>query len=242
MYEFDMLAAAGPHVVAGDGLYPVPAKVYGWLEEQCLRVADAGDGAWLRLTQRRGRKVVQMMSFVGVIRAPDGYQIEVLPKVGKKQLDGADKARQLLIRMLCCLRGFRHVQTGSALLAAARMPLLEVFIGEFLCAVEHVVKRGLRSEYRQRQDNLFALRGKLLMAPQLQQNLCRADRFFTAHDEFSTDRPENRLLHAALRRVLQLTVSRENQQLARELDFVFADAPFQRSIESTFSRCGSTAT
>ena len=34
------------------------------------------------------------------------------------------------------------------LLEAWNMPLLEVFISEFLRAVEHVVKRGLRSDYR----------------------------------------------------------------------------------------------
>lgn len=63
------------------------------------------------------------------------------------------------------------------------------------------------------------------MSPHLRQNLYRADRFFTEHDEFSTDRPENRLLHAALRRALLLTGTQANQQLARELDFVFADVP-----------------
>ena len=127
--------------------------------------------------------------------------------------------------MLRCLQGFRHVQTDSAKLSAVRMPLLEVFIAEFLRTVEHIVKRGLRSDYFSRQDNLFALRGKLLMAPHLQQNLYRADRFFTEHDEFSIDRPENRLLHATLRRVLMLSASQANQQLARELRFVFEDVP-----------------
>src|SRR5690606_30940402 len=132
---------------------------------------------------------------------------------------------QLLIEMLCCLQGFRHVQTDSAKLSAAHMPLLEVFIAEFLRTVGHIVKRGLRSSYSCRQDNLFALRGKLMMASHLRQNLCRADRFFTEHDEFSINRPENRLLHTALRRVLMLSASQTHQQLARELAFVFAEVP-----------------
>jgi 5-methylcytosine-specific restriction enzyme subunit McrC len=225
IYEFDALGAAGTDFPSIDGVNLVPATVFSWLEEQCLRTADAGDSPWLRWTQRRGRRVIQVTSFVGVIRAPDGYQIEVLPKVGRAIGGGAAEARQLLIEMLCCLPGFRHVLTNSAQLSAARMPLLEIFISEFLRTVEHIVKRGVRSDYRQRQENLFALRGKLLISPHLRQNLFRADRFFTEHDEFSTDRPENRLLHAALRRVLLLTGTQSNQQLARELDFVFADVP-----------------
>jgi len=225
IYEFDALAAAGADFSSIDGVHLVPATVFSWLEEQCLRTADAGDSPWLRWTQRRGRRAIQVTSFVGVIRTPDGYQIEVLPKVGKAIGGGATEARQLLIEMLCCLPGFRHVLTNSAQLSAARMPLLEIFISEFLRTVERIVKHGVRSDYRQRQDNLFALRGKLLISPHIRQNLFRADRFFTEHDEFSTDRPENRLLHAALRRVLLLTGTQANQQLARELDFVFADIP-----------------
>lgn len=225
IYEFDALSAAGSDAADAEGLHRIPDKVYGWLEGQCLRSVEAGETAWLRLRQRRGRSVVQVTSYVGVIQAPDGFQIEVLPKVGKAIGGGAKEARQLLIDMLCCLQGFRHVQTGSAKISAARMPLLEVFISEFLRTVERIVKSGLRSDYSSRQDNLFALRGKLLMVPHLRQNLCRADRFYTEHDEFSANRPENRLLHAALRRVLMLSASQANQQLARELQFVFADMP-----------------
>ncbi|WP_417473312.1 McrC family protein [Luteimonas mephitis] len=236
IYEFDALTTATPGSEGVDGLHTVPARVYEWLEGQCLRAAEEREAAWLRLTQRRGHRVIQVTSFVGVIRAPDGFQIEVLPKVGKAIGGGAVEARKLLIEMLCCLQAFRHVQTDSAMISAARMPVLEVFIAEFLRAVEHIVKRGLRSDYTSKQGNLFALRGKLLMAPHFRQNLCRADRFFAEYDEFSTDRPENRLLHAALRRVLMLSASHTNQKLARELGFVFADVPVSVQPRIDFQR------
>lgn len=224
LYEFDVLVASQAEAPV-EGINAVPVNVFNWLEETCLRTAEAGEKAWLMLTQRRGRRAIQVTSYVGVMRAPDGFQIEVLPKVGRSIGGGAVEARQLLIEMLRCLNGFRHICTESAKLAAARMPLLEVFIGEFLQSVQHIVKRGLRSDYRHQQGNLFTLRGKLLTSQHLRQNLFRADRFFTEHDEFTTDRPENRLLHAALRKVLLLAVSQDNQKLARELGFVFADVP-----------------
>lgn len=230
------MGAASSDFTGAESLHAIPTNVLGWLEERCLRAADEGDATWLRLTQRRGRKAVQVTSFVGVIRAPDGYQIEVLPKVGKSIGGGTVEARQLLIEMLCCLQGFRHVQTDSAKISAAHMPLLEVFIAEFLRMVEHIVKRGLRGDYSSTQDNLFALRGKLLMAPHLRQNLYRADRFFSEHDEFSTNRPENRLLRAALRRVLMLSASQANQRLVRELEFVFADVPVSTQPRIDFQR------
>jgi 5-methylcytosine-specific restriction enzyme subunit McrC len=177
-----------------------------------------------------------LSSFVGVIRAPDGFQIEVLPKVGKVIGGGDEQARQLLIEMLRCLGSFRHIQTDSAKLAATRMPLLEVFIGEFLRAVEHIAKRGLRSDYISYEENIFALRGKLQIATHLRQNLCRRDRFFAEFDEFSSNRPENRLLHAALKYVVSWTRSQTHQQLARELCFVFADVPASERPTVDFSR------
>jgi 5-methylcytosine-specific restriction enzyme subunit McrC len=205
IYEFGVLVAASTEAAdahATDDFRAVPPEVFAWLEAQALRSVEAGEStggaAWLRLTQRRGRRALQVTSFVGVIRSPDGYQIEVLPKLGKVVEGGDGEARQRLIEMLRCLGGFRHIQTDSAQLLARRMPLLEVFIGEFLRSVADIVKRGLRGDYSLRQDNLFALRGKLQMATHLRQNLCRRDRFFAAFDEFSTNRAENRLLHAAL--------------------------------------------
>ena len=177
-----------------------------------------------------------MTSFVGVVRTPDGYQIEVLPKVGKVLGGNYGEARDLLIEMLCCLQGFRHVQTARAKLLALHMTLWEIFITEFLNTVEHVVKRGLRSDYLPKTDNLSALRGKLLMATHLLQNLCRADRFFAEFDEFSPNRPENRLLHAALSATLLHSTSQTNQQLARELCFVFADVPVSTQPWLDFQR------
>lgn len=234
IYEFDALTADDGRVAAADGLHRIPAPVCGWLEQQCLQTADRGETAWLRLAQRRGRRVVQVTSFVGVIRAPDGFQIEVLPKVGKAIGGGVVEARRLLIEMLSCLPGFRHVETDRAQIAAARMPLLEVFVAEFLRSVESIVKRGLRRDYSGRQDNLFALKGKLLIAPHLRQNLCRGDRFFAEYDEFSIDRAENRLPHAALRRALKLSASHANQKLARELVFAFADVPVSTQPKADF--------
>lgn len=234
IFEFDtltVLPSSSPDIL---GLRKVSAEVFTWLEAQALRSTEAGEAAWLRLTQRHGRKAIQVKSFVGVIRCPNGFQIEVLPKLGKT--NGEEDARHLLIEMLRCLGCFRHIQTSSAQLLARRMPLLEVFIGEFLRAVDHTVKRGLRSDYLAQQDNLFALRGKLNMAQHLRLNLCRRDRFYTEFDEFSLNRPENRLLHTALRRALTWTASQANQQLARELCFVFADIPTSDQSSADFAR------
>lgn len=233
--EFDWLGSETDSPATAEGFHAVPKEVFDWLEDECRRASDASS-PWLKSGHRRGRRLVQVTSFVGVMRAPSGFQIEVLPKVGKAIGGGTAEARKLLIDMLCCLQRFRHIRADNAKLLAARMPLLEIFLSEFLRSVEHVVKRGLRSGYLSRQDNLFALRGKLLIAQHLRSNRYRADRFFTEHDEFRTDRPENRLIHAALRKVLLLSSSQQNQKLGQELRFVFAEVPPSDQPHLDFAR------
>lgn len=221
IFEFDTLVEAKAGVVGP----AVPQRVFAWLDMLALRGDASG---WLKPTQRNGARAVQVTRYVGVIRAPCGFQIEVLPKTGRNT--SRDEARALLLRMLKCLAGFQHIRTSDADLDTQRMPLVEVFIQQFLLAVSALVKRGLRNDYVARQDNLFALRGRLVIAKQVSQNLTRRDRFFTEHDEFSQNRAENRLIHTALRQVLSLCRSQENQRAARELGFVFADVPLSSDV------------
>jgi 5-methylcytosine-specific restriction enzyme subunit McrC len=218
IFEFDKVVEAK----AGSVGPAVPGRVFAWLDMQSLRGGQDAPG-WLKPAQLGGQRAIQFTSYVGVLRAPCGFQIEVLPKTGRNT--SPDEARALLIEMLKCLAGFRHIKTVSADLVAERMPLLEVFIQQFLLAVGLLVKRGLRSDYVARQGNLFTLRGRLLVAGQISRNLVRRDRFFTEHDEFSQDRAENRLIHTALCHVLILCRSQDSQRAARELRFVFSDVP-----------------
>lgn len=229
LFEFD-------YVVAEDGTgvnaHPVPPSVFEWLENQCCR--GEGAGRWLKLTSRGRLRAVQFTSYVGVIRTPCGFQIEVLPKIGRA--DSPQLAQTYLLKMLKCLSGFSNIKTANADLHSERTPLLEVFIQQFLTAVDDVIKKGVRSDYVARQENLFALRGKLMIARHLKNNLLRKDRFFTEHDEFIRDRSENRLIHSALRAVLKITKTHQNQRMARELLFVFADIPHSSNIAQDLQR------
>ena len=229
IFEFDTLVASDDDSHGKT----IPPNVFAWLEEQCL-TPDERAPIWMKLTSRRGRRAIQFTNYVGVLRAPCGYQIEILPKIGRHTSEA--QARRKLIEMLKCLREFRHIKTLNADLQTEQMPLLEVFLQQFLDSVGHVVKRGVRSDYSARQANLSSLRGKLLMAPHLSRNLVRRDRFFTEYDEFIQDRAENRLIHTALRKTLELCKAPGNQRLARELCFVFAEVPLCVDIAQDLKR------
>lgn len=234
VYEYDVLVENTGHPTSVSTKL-VPKSLFQWLQTEAVRLSENGEKAWLRLSQRHGRPAVRLMSYVGVIRSPDGFQLEILPKIGQTASQ-PEQTRALLLEMLRCLAGFRFIKTDRAALATAKIPLLEVFISEFLSALEHLVKRGVRSDYVQQQDNLQALRGKLLISQHLQANLVRKDRFYTEHEEFTPDRPVNRLLHLALLRAMSWSLNSNNQKRARELSFIFSNVPLPSSQQADLQR------
>ena len=141
--------------------------------------------------------VLQVKNYVGVVLMPDGTQIEVLPKVAKKHSDTepfeltAANSRDVLLNMLKTSKGFLHIKTNNANLAKAKMPLLEVFISQFLIAVNELIKQGLRSDYVREQDNLAYLKGKLLVNQYIQHNFVNRHKFYAQYDQYRQDRPVN---------------------------------------------------
>jgi 5-methylcytosine-specific restriction enzyme subunit McrC len=229
LFEFDCISRDG------DGVgHELPVPAFNWLLGECLRRGESGETAWARPVQRNGRLTLQVCNYVGVIRTPQGVQLEILPKTGAT--DDAVTARRQLLAMLRCLQAFRHLRVAAAQLHAARMPLLDIFVAGFLESLAAVVRRGLRSDYVRCEDDLPYLRGRLCVAQQLRRHLTRPDRFHTAHDIFSVDRAENRLIVAALRAVRTLPLSAGNERLARELAFVFADIPASTDPATDFTR------
>lgn len=236
LFEYDALIAGKAVEEVGAGVHVIPAHDFRWLKARCLSMKKAWQ--WLTLTRRCGQEALRTANYAGIVRCPSGLQLEILPKTGRAagDADRADHARRVLMRMLACLPNFRHLRLDTAERAVASQPLWEIFIGEALAAMAAVIKHGLRRDYRTYEGNLFLLRGKLLPTAHLRHNLFRADRFYTAHDEYSPDRAENRLLHSAVLQALQRTRHPGHQRLARELRFALADIPPSTRPGDDFAR------
>jgi 5-methylcytosine-specific restriction enzyme subunit McrC len=139
-------------------------------------------------------------------------------------------ARELLVRMLACLGEFRHLRLDEAHLQTRRTTLFDVFIAHFLDAVEVLVRQGLRGGYSCIQDDLLALRGKLILSRHLRLNLARRDRFSVEHDQFTHDRVENRLIVTALSRVGASTSSMARKRQAHQLTMAFDGVPLSNDV------------
>jgi 5-methylcytosine-specific restriction enzyme subunit McrC len=231
VFEYGCVAI-GTDKLLPKGIAAIPSAAYHYLKQICLN--ETVNTQFLRLKNLGGVEVLQLQNYAGVILTPDGTQIEVLPKVTKHahHENGVAQSRAALLNMLRELGSFRHIQTNAASVKHQKMPLLEVFIGQFLSSVNHLIKKGLKSEYCQRRDNLFYLKGKLQVSEQLKRNSVSQHKFAVEYDEFLPNTLPNQLVKTALSKVLTLTRSGANQKLARELIFAFEDVSFIERLTS----------
>ena len=86
----------GPMAVAnGLDQAAVSDAAFDWLCKESERLRKAGAG----LVQLEGRRWLRLDNYVGVLQAPDGTRIEILPKTFDEG-DDATQARRLLQKML----------------------------------------------------------------------------------------------------------------------------------------------
>jgi 5-methylcytosine-specific restriction enzyme subunit McrC len=237
VFEYGFLSS----VVSDNRCAKISDDAFKYLESLCLNQVSEMKH-FLRLRSYSGERALQLKHYVGVIQIPNGDQIEVLPKVGKVSNEAtADKlaianSRKSLLNMLKTMNGFRHIESADAQVNQQKMPLFEVFIRQFLQSVNQLVKRGLRSDYVSRQDNLLFLKGKLLTSQQLKHNLVNKHKFYVEYDEYLLDRPANRLIHTALNKISNYSKNNAHQRLCRELSFAFNDIPVSHNIKQDFAK------
>ena len=184
---------------------------------------DANDVLnFVRIGFERGGYFVQLKNYVGVIRLPNGFQIEILPKLSADEKN----LRGLVVNMLRTLKNFSGKNFLEADLQTSRLPLYEIFIRQYLETLSELVKRGLKSSYILREENLRVFKGKLLIGRHLRKNFAHREKFFVAFDEYNINRPEHRLIKSTLEKLLRTTGDRENFRTANRLlaDFDSVDA------------------
>lgn len=194
----------------------------------------------LGLSARRGvGEVLIARNHVGLITLDDGTGIEILPRIAGHVPDaaGRDATRKIFLKMLQALDDPLYKQFSFSRLAAERCDLLEIFIGMFLGETARLVSQGLRAAYRSVERNERVYKGKLLHSRHLRQNLVRRDRFFLRHDEFSMDRPENRLIKTTLARLRGLSRTAHNRTSAARLLGAFDGVGFSARLEEDFASC-----
>ncbi len=209
----------------------VSATAFEWLCSLNAELRPSGSS----LLQVEDRRWLRLDNYVGVVETPCGTRVEILPKHDDGTSD-VSKSRELLRRMIAGAMDLPVREVGETALQRFDSPLTEWVIAQFLSALDHLVKRGVRSDYVRIEAEERHLRGQLDAVRQMRQPLGRQHFFQIRHDIFSPDRAENRLLKQAVELVCQQTQSPTSWRLAQELRALLQDVPRSASVAEDFKR------
>lgn len=186
-----------------------------------------------QLLQVDGRQWLRLDSHVGVLESPCGQVIEILPKHHDRG-DCETSSRLLLCKLIASSLDLPSREVDEAGLQLFDTSLSEWVMRQFLRALEHLLKRGLRFDYHRIEEEQRFLRGQLDVVKQMRQPPGRQHCFQIRHDVFLPDRPENRLLQSALTLVCKTAQDADNWRLAHELAGMLHELPASRDIGADF--------
>ena len=175
---------------------------------------------------------------VGIIETLRGTVVEILPKVefDSSDADVPKQTRLVFLEMLRAYRGLRFAQFNqTSINALHRFDMLNVFIRLFLDDLLRLTQRGLARHYQNVEDNLPCLRGRIQFAEHIRLNAANGARFYVSFDEFTADRPVNRLIHTTIDR-LRTAAHPDHRQLLHQLRICFADVPLSTNPKADWER------
>lgn len=224
----------------GMKVHTLPSKTFNnlklFIEEFNTEMYEADALDFMRVGYKRNYgDVITIRNYVGLIQMNDGTQIEVLPKIS---FEGEDDtiAKKVFIKMLRSLKEFSGKIFNSASLNVDRMNLYEIFISMYIQEVRHLVKIGIKSFYETKEDNLKVYKGKLKIKEQQRFNNVHKERFFVEYDEYTTNRPENRLIKSTLLKLQKLSNYIENVKEIQNLLNAFELIDPSINFDSDFSK------
>lgn len=198
--------------------HDIGKKDFGDIENFILKNSDE-NVPFLRIASGVGGKFIQARNYVGVLQTKSGLTIEILPKIADKT--DTYKSKTVFLKMLKTLKNFPFKSSNLASLKTQNLPLLEIFISMFLCELEALVKKGIKSDYVALEENLNFLKGKLNINEQIKRNSIHKERFYVGYREFLSDIKINRIIKTTLKFLYKKSNSSKNQQKIRELLFIF---------------------
>lgn len=161
-------------------------------------------------------RYLQAKSYVGTIQTTSGFILEILPKTVKD--NDVDKSKQIfmkLLHLLYKLPNYKNIDSANFELIK-NLEIFEIFIFMFLEEVGIIIKKGIKSDYVGQEDNLFYLKGKLLINEQIKRNSVHKERFYVQYDEYNQNRAENRLIKSTLKLLSNISRDFDNQRKIRQ--------------------------
>lgn len=213
-------------------------------EYQTLRINEVQDDvifeqkhfrALVKLNEIHGNKYftvgldkITFKHYVGVLQVDD-LCIEIMPKADRSATD-TGLWRDVLIDMLKATRKLKLNQVDHANVTKQSKHLLDIYFEWYLNEVQKLIHQGLIKKYYRKQGNLNTLKGKLVFAKQISQNLVHKERFYTEHQVYDKDHLIHQILQQALGIIEQFT---RGGYLYGKCKSIQLDFPEVKSIQAT---------
>lgn len=159
-------------------------------------------------------------NFIGSINIDD-MSVEIFPKIPLIK-DNKDKERKRFLEILEYVETFNENIYENLEIGNENMPILEIFISNFIEEVEKILKKGLVYSYINKSENILYFKGKLDLPNHIKHNIIE-NRFFMNFDEFSINSMENCLLKLALEKIKNISSDMENKAKIYQLLVHFDD-------------------
>ncbi len=217
------------------------------VEHQSIPIVESGTASGVSITQKQAtalekiehnlpkgslswrHKSVKFSQYCGLIRLDD-LHLEILPKIyGLENEPGATRFE--LVKMLRKAGFLKAMPAGSASISTQKHTLLDIFIAHFCEQLKSALIQGMSRQYRNVEENIGVLRGKLVTSQQLRSNLAHKERLYCAYDELSEDILLNQTIKFTLKLLLRLCRSSNIKQTLSQLLMSF-DHVSHKSITS----------
>lgn len=224
------------------GYKTLPEHLFRQLEEFILtnRSKDTDALELMGISAKKGiGKVITAKKYVGIITMNDGTTIEILPKIYSsiKDDDCGTRTKRVLFDMLKTLRETPYKSLQTSYVNIEKMNIFEVFVRMFVDEIFLIVKRGFKCSYETVEENISFFKGKMLFSEQIKRNCSHKERSYVEYDEFTVNRPENKLLKAALLYLYKRTASSKNRNDIKILLNAFSNVEISTDYKGDFAKC-----
>ena len=159
-------------------------------------------------------------NFIGSINIDD-ISIEIFPKIPLVKDDKAQERKRFL-EILEYVETFNENIFENLEIGNQDMPILEIFISNFINEVEKILKKGLVYSYINKSENIYYFKGKLDLTNHIKYNFIE-NKFFMNFDEFSVNSLENCLIKLALEKIKNISANMQNVTKIHQLLVYFED-------------------
>ena len=164
---------------------------------------------------------------VGVVALPSGRLVRCNPKAPVRNV----------FFMLATAYGFRDPFLDQPIEFERIDELFDFLVEHLANLVDQRLEAGLYRSYVEREENLAAVRGRIMIAHDVRQNAILRHRTYCLYSEFTWDIPENRIIRQTVFAMSRLVRRPDLQRRLAALDRMLGEidpAPLPPAVFSTF--------